>query len=497
MKNSIKILLFAFTGVFCLHNNGLLAQTDDVWETKKLLKDIKQLETLIEAHPNPYAYTDKKEFDSTIKELKNNIEKHNTTLGFYKEVSKILALIKDGHTSAALPELWLENKRKKYGAFPYEVYLTNDDKLYILKSFNNGEIPNGALVSKINGIGVNEFLDKIDPLISYELKPFRNTIIDKDFEKYLYLAFGFSNKTKIEFEKSTSDEVTVDNMPFKEWKKFQKNSREEREIKIARGRPYAYKNIGDGVGLLSIYAFLTSDYDSYKVFLSQTFKTIKNDKIHSLIIDIRGNFGGWPKIASSLFHYISTSHFKTMAQSSMKVSYPYRNYLTDRYPILRSGQTYVPKQRHFVDVNAVVRNEIDSFVDETAFFNEKPIAENFEFDGNTYLLINRDSYSAASSFAATFQCYQMGTIIGEETGGTKIFNANAIYGTLNKTAIRVAMSTTKMYNTCYNEEFEGVKPTIEYKPTIYELAADKEIDTHLIFTQRIIKKIRKKMEANE
>jgi len=80
-----------------------------------------------------------------------------------------------------------------------------------------------------------------------------------------------------------------------------------------------------------------------------------------------------------------------------------------------------------------------------------------EFKGDCYLLTNRDSYSAASSFASTFQCYQMGTIVGEETGGTKIFRANAIYTQLSRTAIWVRMSTTRMYTPCYSQEFEGVK----------------------------------------
>lgn len=495
MNHKFSLVLTLFMLIILAPNINLIAQDDEVWDSKKLLKDVKQFEEIISAHPDPYKHVDEKVFKDKLKHLKTNIDEHNTTLAFYKELSAILALIKDGHTSARLPEFWLETQRKQYGVFPYEMYLSNKDELYVVKSFNNGKIPIGALVKNINDIPVAEFLNNIDPFISYELKKFRNTLIDDDFEKYLYLAFGYSNKTKIEYEKSNTEEVTVANMPFKEWKKFDKKNKEEKELRIARGEPYEYKNIGDGIGLLKIYAFVVSDFDNYKVFLSKTFKSIKNDNIHSLIIDIRGNYGGWPKVASNLFHYISDSHFKTMAQSSMKISYPYRNYLKDNIPALRNGQTYVPQRRHFVDVDAILRNEIGSNVKESGYFNEKPYEENSEFEGDCYLLTNRDSYSAASSFASTFQCYQMGVIIGEETGGTKIFRANPIYNTLNKTSIRIAMSTTKMFTTCFNEELEGVKPSIEYSPTIYELTAN--IDTHLEFAKRIIKKIRKKIKEGE
>ncbi|MGB1243662.1 MAG: S41 family peptidase, partial [Chitinophagales bacterium] len=220
-------------------------------------------------------------------------------------------------------------------------------------------------------------------------------------------------------------------------------------------------------------------------FLSKTFRHIKKDGIHSLIIDVRGNFGGWPKIASRLFHYISDSHFKTKARSRMKVSYTYRNNMLTRYPYLRTANISFFQERHRLNMQAILKNPLDSYVDEEAFFNEPPNTENFEFDGDCYLLINRDSYSAASSFASTFQCYQMGIIVGEETGGTKIFRANAIYEKLIKSGLRVGMSTTKMFTACYNEEFEGVQPTIEYIPSIIEITSD--IDAQLLFTQRLIK----------
>ena len=143
-----------------------------------------------------------------------------------------------------------------------------------------------------------------------------------------------------------------------------------------------------------------------------------------------------------------------------------------------------------MNINAVISDPVDTYIDEDIFFNEEPRRENFEFKGDCYLLTNRDSYSAASSFASTFQCYHLGNIIGEETGGTKIFRANAIYERLNKSNLIVAMSTTKLNTTCYNEEFEGIQPTIKYTPSIYEIISD--MDTQLLFTQKIIKEIQKK-----
>ena len=148
--------------------------------------------------------------------------------------------------------------------------------------------------------------------------------------------------------------LKVKNMPLKSWDKFQKNNKEERDKKIARGEPYDYKKVGDGIGLLSIYAFSAPDIESYNRFLFKTFKTIHKDATHSLIIDIRGNFGGWPKIASHLFHFISNTYFKTMAKSRLKVSAAFKNNLFKRYPSLRNNGGYIQQRRHYMNINAII-----------------------------------------------------------------------------------------------------------------------------------------------
>lgn len=491
LKFSCIFLILVFAYCFPLQ-----AQVGKLIDSKKLIKDFEYLEEVIEAHPDPYTHIEERDFKAKLDSVKATLNKPHLLLDFYRKVAYTVALIKDGHSAAYLPRFWMENQRKEVGAFPYEVHLTNENELYVIKNFNEGEIPVGAKVVSINGDSVDDFLDKIDPYISYELQPFRNTIIDGSFEEYLYLAYGHSDKTEIEYFMRDTTAVEVENMPYKEWKKFQKDNQEEREAKIEMGEPYAYKKVSDGVGLINIYAFRARNLQNYKIFLSKTFREIKKDSIHSLIIDVRGNFGGWPKIASYLFHYISDSHFKTMGKSSMKVSYPYRNYFYTRYPALRTGRVLLStmQDRHRIDLNAVINDPIGSYVDEEIIFNESPVSKDYEFRGDCYLLTNRDSYSSASSFASTFQCYQMGVIVGEETGGTKIFRANPMYEELVKSGIRIAMSTTKLYTTCYNEEMQGVKPTVEYTPSIIELTSD--MDTQLLFTQRLIK-LKAKREAME
>jgi len=487
-------LLFSFFFILTI-NTSSNAQEEKLIQPKKLIKDFETFERFIDAHPDPFTHISENNFNKKLDEVKLSLDVPHTQLEFYKKISSIVALIKDGHSSVHFSEFWMEKKKKEFGCFPYKMHLSNENELFVLENFNNGKMEPGAKVVAINDISVDSFLNKIDPFISYEKQVFRNTIIDDDIDKYLHLAFSRAHDLKFTYVQLDTLETTVENMPFKEWKKFQKDDREEKEQLIAQGKPYSYEKVKDGIGKLNIYGFYAANFTTYNQFLLKTFKTIRKDSIHSLIIDIRGNYGGWPKIASELFHYISEGYFKTMAKSSMKVSYPYRNYFFDRYPSLRTNSSAIPKRRHFVDLGAIMNQKIGTFKDEDFFFNEEPITETFEFQGDVYLLTNRDSYSAASSFASTFQCYRMGLIIGEETGGTKIFRANPIWKKLDNSNILVRLSTTKLYTACYSEELEGVKPTVKYIPSIFELLSD--LDTQMIYAQRVIKKVRKKRAAEE
>lgn len=470
----------------------LIAQEEKLIKHKNLLKDIDQLVSMIEAHPDPYTKTSEETFNAKIKEVKASIDEPMSELEFFKKAASIIALIKDGHSSVRLPEFWLRNKRKELGAFPFEFHLSNEDKLYIIKDFSGNLIEPGSEVTTINGVSVIEFLNTIDPYISYELKSFRNTIIDIDLEPYLYMAFGHSDKTALEYKTPDGEEKgqTIDNMDYKEWKNFQKDDKEEREKMIAMGKPYKFSMLGDGVAKIDIYAFSAADFSAYEVFLDHSFKEIKKENVHSLIIDVRGNFGGWPKISSNLFHYLTETYFKTMALSSTKISQTYKDKLFEQYPGLQTYQNHVhfKEARYYRNFNDIVKGKVGSFAIEESFFNEPPRTENFEFTGDCYVLIDRDSYSAASSFASTFQCYQMGEIIGEETGGTKVFRANSIYNFLSKSKVGVGIATTLMFTPCYNEELEGVRPNHQFTPSIEDIIND--VDSQLIFTQELIKKVK-------
>lgn len=465
---------------------------------KDMKKDFEAFMTCLDAHPDPFTNVEAAKFKDLVTSVKSDLNSEKDEIDFYKDLAMIIASIKDGHSRMLMPKDWLEDKQKDYGVFPYEVYLTNDNILYATKAYGNDEsIPLGAEILEIEGMTVAQFIDGVDPYISYETVAFRNDQITRSFSMMLYLMFKKTDGLRFKFKHASEAEVVVKNLDQKAYKKEKKDQRDNRDKQLTKGKPYDFEVIKPGIGKLDIYSF-SANKDKYEFFLNKTFKKIRNENVHSLIIDVRGNYGGWPKIASLLFHYIHDGHFKTMAKSSMKVSKPYREYFTGGNPRIKNAFNqvdYKPERLHYVDIRALVLNDLDTYVQEAAFFNEPPRKEDFEFSGDCYLLIDRKSYSAASSFASSFQCYTMGYIIGEETGGTKIFRANAMGKKLPKSKFGVNVSTTKLFTTCFDQEGQGVTPNVEVVPTVLDLVHG--VDTGLITALRLIKKVQKEKAAAE
>ena len=262
-----------------------------------------------------------------------------------------------------------------------------------------------------------------------------------------------------------------------------------RRKKIAAGEPCEYTKIKDGTGFLKIYSFAIYQQDKYDFFLRKMLRKIKKDSVQSLIIDVRGNTGGYPKAVSRLLHCISEKYFKTMARSEMKVSDTYKNYFNDMVPSVDLSRRQFFRPLHSVDLNSLFAKKTGTFVVEDKIFNEPPQQINNEYSGDLYLLIDRRSFSASSSFAATFRCYQPGVIIGSETGGTKVFHANSMWKKMKHTGIFCGMATTRLYTACFHEEDEGIRPDLIAKPTVQDLVAKR--DAALSYTLRVIKKVKK------
>lgn len=478
---------------FCISIH-LSAQDFKVFSEKKLLKDFDQLVAVIEAHPAPYRAISQENLEKLIDSTRTLIDHPMDVVEFYKLASPVIAAIKDGHSSLWMPRNWMKYYKKENGVFPYKIYLQDDLKLYIIENHSGNEtIPEGAEILKLNGVPVTTFIKEISPLISYEQEIFRNRRIEDDFDMYLLLYFGKRSEIELTFLSDAVHTQEVKFVDYNFWKNDKSEEEEAKEKLIAQGKPYEYRQVREDVGLLKMHSFSFGYWNKYENFLDKTFRQMKKEQIGSLIIDVRGNTGGYTRTVSDLIHRISDKYFKVEAKAETKVSKAYRNFFQNGSPRFNFYAARFYRSAHSIDMTALFGNKIGTMITNIERNNEAPIEKNYEFSGDLYLLVDGRSYSASSCLAATFRCYRLGLIIGSETGGTRVFHAHNMFETLSNSRLGCGMATARIYTTCYHDENEGIKPDAVVQPTILDLVAKR--DAALDYTLRIIDKIAE-MERN-
>ena len=228
-------------------------------------------------------------------------------------------------------------------------------------------------------------------------------------------------------------------------------------------------------------------WEIFKQYCENTFGQIQKDSVQTLIIDIRENGGGDSYNGDILFNYITDKPYLQIEQADYKISKNLKQKFRQRakrrlghayyifYPLL-----YIhPEPRKVFSKNngEMVSYKIEPY---------KPDNNSFLFKGDVYLLTSQYTFSAAVDFASAFKCYNMGTIIGEETGGLTVSFIDIIRFTLPNTNLRFGVSDKRNINACGKEDGHGVIPDFEVKQTPED--REKGIDTVLEFTKELIKK---------
>lgn len=103
-----------------------------------------------------------------------------------------------------------------------------------------------------------------------------------------------------------------------------------------------------------------------------------------------------------------------------------------------------------------------------------PKKKKIKFNGETYLLTCNYTFSSANMLAIAFRCYEMGTVVGEETGGCLTAFGDVISFNLPNTQLRVNCSHKKFIHPCNDGKLHGVYPDIEIKPSFDDIQNDRD-----------------------
>ena len=200
------------------------------------------------------------------------------------------------------------------------------------------------------------------------------------------------------------------------------------------------QDINNDIAYLKIRAMIDPESDDFADdldLLKSYLKKSKNKK--ALIIDLRGNGGGnsdytnaylYPMLMGKkdfketheyilfrneeVFKY--DPQYPELKASIKKIREADFKYMVENIPFLKKDKKIIED----------IRKNYTHIIFNPGLENAGEFGEEYKFNGNLYLLVDRDVYSSAQIASHVFRDNDFGTIIGEKTGGDGIGSTPAM-----------------------------------------------------------------------
>ncbi len=467
----------------------------------QLMEEYQLIETMVlSVHPGTYRYQSEASIRRALERLKADFEQPMPHGQVYLAIAKMMAQIQCGHTKAGLYNQKATIHSLIHGQqdkLPFS-FTWIGDKMVVLQNASQSELLKaGTEIVRINGVETSIIQKQLIPYMSADGATDKTrmallSVAGYDFDFYPFdvffpLLFPLSDQAVSLDVKGAQDTIA---------KQIRVGTlTREKRAKILAGRYpdfpettddlWHFKITDDGIGILELNSFalyglghLTIDY---KAFLADVFEQLQKRSIQHLIVDIRQNKGGNDEIKHELFTYFP---FDEEAPSFERIGKTrYLEFPEVLKPYVRTwgdNPWYFNLKPDRVDEQNGYYLFEESFVDRYA--NRKKAA----FDGNLYLLTSPLNTSLAFYLAADFKQKQLGTIIGQETGGNlrDINGGQILILYLPHSEIAVEFPVMGGF-TLKEVANEGVAPDIIVQPKVIDVVNNR--DTALEAAIRLIR----------
>jgi hypothetical protein len=390
---SAKLLLL----LLCIPLIKLLAQTktdgESLVQVDKLKEDLLFLRKKLEVnHPNLYLYTAQQEIDKLFDSLYRTITEPLTVSGFYKHISCISSVIKDGHTIILPADKTTEYHNKHSPFLPYHFTIVENRLFIDMTCTNDTSITDGDEILSINNVSSAEI---IQTLMTRQIRDGYNLtyplwILNNFMREYYSFIFGHPETYSIRYvhnnhiDSTTIKGILKDSIYYYRKQKYpsriiEKKPKDGLTIRFAPDNKYAILTIKDFHNDV-----LRKTYEqNFEKVIDNYFAEINDKRTANLILDLRNNQGGDISNGTFLLSYLLDTSFKNIDWY---------------YKVDKSQANFTLKKA----------------AGESLGYHEP---KQTVFKGNLLVLINGGSFSNSGIVAACLKKYNRAVFIGEETGG--------------------------------------------------------------------------------
>ena len=459
--------------VFCIScSSGKKAfDPDKKYPVDELKQDYSLFRNILEeSHPSLYWYTTKDSLNYYFDRGFSQIRDSMTETQFRVLLSYVVTKIDCGHTSV--------HYSKKYSKYLDTAHLKLfpltlkfwDDTMIVTANIDRHDsvLRKGTVLKSINGLTQPQLTDS---LFNYQVTDgysmtgkYQSLSTGFNFGVWYKNIFGLYEKLDIHYIDSLGNdkESIIHIYDPNADTLHRRHNRSDSDMEKERPRMmmlFGTRNLQvDTVGSTAFMTVNTfSNGNKLKSFFHQSFQLLDEKKIKNLIIDVRSNGGGNASNSTLLTKYIVDKKFK-LADSLYAVK------RHSRYrPYIQNDFWYWALMLFVTKKHSDGKYHLGYF--ERHYFHPK---KNHHFDGQVYVLIGGNSFSATTLFAGCLKGQKNVTLVGEETGGGYYGNSAWFIPdvTLPNTRIRFRLPKFRMVvDRTREKNGRGVMPDVPALPS--------------------------------
>ncbi|RFS15255.1 S41 family peptidase [Emticicia sp. C21] len=402
----LLIVFFFFISLF----SQAQKQTFSVEEVRKDMAVLKR--KFEKLHPGMYYYKSKKDYERLYDSLYNNLTQPLTYLEAYKLLTQLVTAVEDGHTGMRFDAKRFNRKKVKY--VPFYLRKLGGKYFISLNTSRDSTIVRGSEVLRINEERIDILMKKLKVFVSSdsdneEVKDYYTTGL---FPNYYIREYGPIDSVTITYRLPQTNVVLRKKLACLITGEINKIS--EKRYKAFK-RPNLSIKVVDSLNHIAVLdittfsmtgKFLDFSQNKFKRGLKNSFKTVKNKGIEHLLIDFRGNGGGYIPNISRVLRYLSPHPFTIIDTIGFKKS----AYFTIVKPYYITPPLFFwmgfPKRKG--DLMYRVNRKSN---------NQKP-AKEFAYTGKTYFLTDPGCYSATTFTLNIAKDLGLGqAFVGQPVGG--------------------------------------------------------------------------------
>jgi hypothetical protein len=422
-----------------------------LFEPIDLQRDVGSLVSYLEeTHPNPYFTYSKEKFYEDISKVKQRIDKPLNVIEFYLLLEPIIVKLKDGHTDLELPI----SEFNKINPNPFRLPLKlkfSTKKPFIInqdayEESTSSKIPTGAEICSINGISADKIVSDIIAMTAGESNEFRLAYGSSFFTFFLKELYNIDKVYDINYSSNgQQSSVNLRGIRETELTKLEKGKSQTTSASASAG-PYQL-HIMDSLSTAIIDFRSFKDKSAFNLFADSAFSLLKEKGIKNLIIDIRYNLGGDSDIGDDFLQYFIDSDFTQYSKLVKK----YSRLQKERY---RNNENTCVGDSAYIEMMNKPNGSMEIEFSPMVKKRNTPTS----FVGNLFVLTSPFTFSSAADFAQAVKHYNLGKIVGEETGGMIVSFGDIVYAELPNSQIPFTISRCLYYNIGAGDtDFRGVK----------------------------------------